>query len=69
MSARAAPRLVKADAEPSLAEQIAAYKRIEREQAERKAAIMARGRKAAAAEGRKVMARFVDICREFHTGE
>lgn len=59
------PRLVKAGAEPSLAEQIAAFKRIEREQAQLRAAITARGRKASDAEGRKMRPRFEDICREF----
>ena len=59
------PRLVKAGAEPSLSEQIAAYQRIEREQAQLRAAITARGRKAAEADGRKMLPRFEDICREF----
>ncbi|QDP53731.1 MAG: hypothetical protein GOVbin7759_18 [Prokaryotic dsDNA virus sp.] len=59
------PRLVKAGAQLSLAEQIAAFKRIEREQAQLRAAITARGRKAAEAEGRKMLPRFEDICREF----
>ena len=59
------PRLVKAGAQLSLAEQIAAFKRIEREQAQLRAAITARGRKAAEADGRKMHPRFEDICREF----
>lgn len=59
------PRLVKAGAQLSLAEQIAAFKRIEREQAQLRAAITARGRKAAEADGRKMLPRFEDICREF----
>ncbi|MAG25058.1 hypothetical protein CMI47_05700 [Candidatus Pacearchaeota archaeon] len=62
---RSAPRLVKAGAQLSLAEQIAAFKRIEREQAQLRAAITARGRKAAEADGRKMLPRFEDICREF----
>ena len=64
-SHRYAPRLVKSGAEPSLSEQIAAYQRIEREQAQLRAAITARGRKAAEADGRKMLPRFEDICREF----
>ena len=59
------PRLVKAGAQLSLAEQIVAFKRIEREQAQLRAAITARGRKAAEADGRKMLPRFEDICREF----
>ena len=59
------PRLVKVGAQLSLAEQIAAFKRIEREQAQLRAAITARGRKAAEADGRKMRPRFEDICREF----
>ena len=59
------PRLVKAGEQLSLAEQIVAFKRIEREQAQLRAAITARGRKAAEADGRKMLPRFEDICREF----
>ena len=65
MTARTKPRLVKADTQPSLSDQIARYQRIEREQAELRAAITARGRSAAAAQGRKMAPRFEDICREF----
>ena len=59
-----APRLVKPGSELSLAEQIAAYKRIEREQAALKSRITERGRALACAEGRKMMPRFDDVVRE-----
>lgn len=65
MTARTAPRLVKPGTSPSLAEQIAAYKRVAKEQDERRTAILALGRKAAAAQGRKMLPRFEEICREF----
>lgn len=65
MTAHAKPRLVKPGSEPSLAEQIAAFKRIDREQDDLRRAITARGRQAAASQGRKMLPRFEDICREF----
>lgn len=65
MTARTKPRLVKPGTEPSLAEHIAAYKRVTEEQNDRRASILAMGRKAAAAQGRKVLPRFEDIVREF----
>ena len=61
---RTTPRLVGASAPLSLAEEIAAFQRIETEQAQRKARITARGRELAHSEGRRLMPRFEDICRE-----
>ena len=61
---RTRPRLVAQGTEPSLVEQIAAYRRIKGELASLERAITERGRKIAAAEGRKMMPRFDDICRE-----
>lgn len=60
----AAKLRVVTDRTPTLAEDIADFHRVEAEQRERKARILAAGRAIAFAEGRRMMPRFEDILRE-----
>lgn len=53
---------------PTLVEDIADYHRVEAEQRDRKARILAAGRAIAFAEGRRMMPRFEDILREHGNG-